>query len=209
MAQNFTYATLVDLLQSYTTRSDATFTAKIPTFIALAENRVATDMKQQGFQAVVRGTFDPTSETLPKPAFWRETIAFSFIDGSSERMPLFLRSYDYCRNYNPSGAPGIPKFYADYNFSNFLITPRPNQAFAFELTYYARLQPLDDANQTNWLTLNMPQALLAACMLEAALWQKNAPETAKWQGVYDGHKNSALGENSERLADRNLVVTRG
>jgi hypothetical protein len=46
-------------------------------------------------------------------------------------------------------------------------------------------------------------------MLEAALWLKNASETAKWQGQYDSHKASALGENAERLADRNLAVTRG
>lgn len=209
MSQNFTYDTLVDLLKSYNIRNDAAFIAKIPTFVSFAENRIATDMKQQGFQTPVAGSFDPTAETLEKPAWWRETIAFSYIDANGSRQPILLRGYDYCRNYNPDGSAGPPKFYSDYNFGNFLITPKPDQAYLFELTYYARLQPLDSENQSNWMTLNVPQALVAACMLEAAIWTKNAGDMQKWQAEYESHKASILGENTERLADRNLVVTRG
>lgn len=206
--QNFTYSDLVSLVKSYAIRPDLAFEQKIDTFIALAENRVATDMKQQGFQTPVSGAL-PLSQTMAKPAYWRETIAFSYIDANGERQPILLRSYDYCRNYAPTSTAGPPKFYADYNFSNFLITPAPDQAYAFELTYYARLQPLSASNQTNWLTENMPQALLAAIMLEASKWQRNQGETAKWQAEYESARSAALGENVERIADRNLVVSKG
>lgn len=206
--QNFTYNDLVSLVPSYATRSDAAFTAMLDTFIALAENRVATDMKQQGFQTVVTGNF-ALAETMQKPAYWRETIAFSYTDQSGNKQPIFLRSYDYCRNYNQSGASGAPKFYADYNFGNFLITPKPDFAYPFELTYYARLQPLSHSNQSNWLTQNMPQALLAAIMLEASKWLRNPGEIAKWQSEYDSARGASLMENVERTVDRNLVVSKG
>lgn len=208
MAQNFTYDELLALVPSYATRTDDAFLTQIPTFISLAENRLATDMKQQGFQTVVSGTL-PLNQSMPKPAFWRETIGFSYVDESGQRQPILLRSYEYCRNYAPTSAPGVPKFYADYNIANFLVVPTPSQEFEFELTYYARLQPLSPANQTNWLTLNMPQALLAAIMLEASIWLRNTAETQKWSGMYQGATSAALQENQERIADRNLVVTKG
>jgi hypothetical protein len=208
MAQNFTYNELLALQTSYTTNTNTAFTDESPTFIALAENRIATEMKQQGFQTPVTGIFDG-SPTLAKPAYWRETIAFSYIDESGARQPILLRSYDYCRNYNPSGASGPPKFYADYNFNNFLITPTPDQAYDFELTYYARLTPLSASNQSNWLTMNMPQALVAAMMVEAYIWLKNPAEQAKWEDRYQQSKGGALQENIERVADRNLAVTKG
>ncbi len=206
--QNFTYSELIVLVPSYATREDEAFLDQLPTFISLAENRIATEMKQQGFQTPVTGIFDG-SPTLAKPAFWRETIAFSYIDADGNRQPILLRSYDYCRNYNPSGASGPPKFYADYNFANFLITPAPDAAYDFELTYYARLQPLSPANQSNWLTLNMPQALLAAIMVEAYTWTQNADKKGQWEERYQGAKTAALGENVERIADRNAVISRG
>lgn len=206
--QNFTYSELLALVPSYAVRNDAAFLEKIPTFIVLAENRLATDMKQQGFQTPVTGNF-ALSETMAKPAFWRETIAFSYTDAQGVRHPILLRGYDYCRNYNPGAESGPPKFYADYNFNNFLITPKPDAAYPFELTYYARLQPLSPSNESNWLTLNMPQALFAAVMVEACVWMKRSDELQKWAAMYEGARQSALGENAERLADRNLVISKG
>lgn len=208
MPQTFTYPELIDQMSSYAVRPDAAYLAERTTFIALAENRIATGMKQQGFQTVVAGTL-PTAATMEKPAFWRETIAFHYTDANSVRQPILLRGYDYCRNYSPSSTPGEPKFYADYNFANWYLAPTPVAAYPFELQYYARLQPLSDTNQTNWLTVNMPQALFYACMLESAIWQRNQEDVGKWKSLYDEASGSAMQENSERLMDRNLAITRG
>ena len=72
-----------------------------------------------------------------------------------------------------------------------------------------RLQPLDASNQTNWLTVNAPQCLLFATLLEAYIWAKNAAKVAEFQGHYDNAKGALLQESAERLGDRNEVVTRG
>lgn len=209
MAQNFTYTELIALVPAYVERTDVAFAAQIPTFIALAENRLATDMKQQGFQSVVKGTL-PLIASMPKPSFWRETISFSFLDANSSIQTLQLRSLEYVKSFWPSQATtGIPRFYADYNATNFLLAATPNAAYTFELVYYARLQPLNVNNQSNWLTLNAPQALLYAILLEACLWLKAPDKIGMWQQQYDAAKGSLLNENLERLADRNSIVTRG
>lgn len=209
MAQNFTYTELLALVPAYVERTDTAFAAQIPTFIALAENRLATDMKQQGFQSVVSGLL-PLQGAMPKPSFWRETISFSFLDTSSTIQTLQLRSLEYVKSFWPNQATtGLPRFYADYNATNFLIAATPAAAYKFELVYYARLQPLNVNNQSNWLTLNAPQALLYAILLEACLWLKSPDKIGMWQQQYDSSKGSLLSENAERMADRNSVVTRG
>ena len=206
--QNFTYTQLLSLLPSYMERSDAAFNAQISTFVALAENRIATDMKQQGFQSVVTGML-PLIPSMQKPAFWRETISFSYKNAAGKIKPLELRTLEYLKNYWPDQAQAAePKYYADYNIANFLLGPTPSATFTFELVYYARLQPLSVDNQTNWTTLNAPQALLYAILLEASLWAKSADKIANWQGQYDTAKAGLLLENTERLADRNTAVTR-
>jgi len=205
MTQNLTYAQLLVQIPSYAVRNDAAFLAQLPTFIMLAENRLATDMKQQGFESVVTGTL-PMTPNMAKPAWWRETISFGYkVDGVMQ--PLALRSLEYIKNYWPApGQKGPPRFYADYNVSNFYLAATPDFQYEFELVYYARLEPLDEEHQENWMTLNAPQALLFATMLEASLWTKNEAEIAKWSAQYQNASGGQLKEDAERVVDRNTVV---
>jgi len=206
--QDFTYTQLLALIPPYAERFDDAFVDQIPTFIALAENRIATDMKQQGFQSVVTGTL-PLTSSLAKPSFWKETISFMYTNEAGESTPLFLRPLEYLRNYWPNPTlTDAPRFYADYNATHFLFAPTPAVAFTFELVYYARLQPLSATNDSNWMTLNVPQALLAACMVEACRFIKNPTRQAVWEEAYTQANTALKSENSERQADRTTVFTR-
>ena len=206
--QDFTYTELLTLIPQWAERQDAAFAAQIPTFIALAENRIATDMKQQGFQSVVKGTL-PLSPAMAKPAFWKETISFSYTSATGERTPLFLRTLEYLRNYWPNDTlTDTPRYYADYNATHFLFAPTPSAALDFELVYYARLQPLSAANDSNWMTLNVPQVLMAACMVEASIFSKNSARQAVWEAKYQEASGTIKSENSERMSDRTQVFTR-
>ncbi len=206
--QNYTYANLLTLIPQWSERQDSAFIAQIPTFISLAENRIATDMKQQGFQSVVTGTL-PLESFMEKPAFWKETISFYYINADDERTPLFLRTLEYIRNYWPVVTrTAEPRFYADYNATHFLLGPTPAAERVFELVYYARLQPLSDTNQSNWMTLNVPQALFAACMIEACVFSKNSARQQVWEAKYADASGSLKQENAERTSDRTQVFTR-
>ena len=206
--QNFTYTQLQTLVPQYAERTDTAFSAQVPTFIALAENRIATEVKQQGFQAVVSGAL-PTTATLAKPSYWRETISFNFTDTTGARRQLLLRPLEYVRNFWPNEAlQDLPRFYADYNATHFLVGPTPVSAFNFELVYYARLQPLGASNDINWLTINAPQLLFAATMVEASRFAKNAARQASWEEMYQSSVAGLKQENSERQADRTTVFTR-
>lgn len=208
-SQNIDYTRLLELIPSYFERTDTAFEEYLPTAITLAENRVATDCKQQGFRSVVTGTL-PGDGVLAKPAWWRETIGFHYTDASGQTVFLKLRDYQYLRSLYPdAAATGETRFYADYDFEHFFIAPPPSDAgLEFELTYFARLDPLSESNTSNWLTINAPQILLYACCLEAAMFVKNQEAIARWTMAYTDAKSSIQGENQERLADGAEVVSR-
>lgn len=205
MSQNFTYDYLLQQVPNYSERQDQAFKDQLPTFISLAENRLATDVKLQGYQTVVRGVLGQDPVT-PKPAWWKETISFQILVNNVWQ-DVFMRNLEYLKQYWPNQAlTGVPQFYADYDFRHFYVAPTPDEDYQFELTYYARLDPLTPENQENWNTLNAPQALLAAVMVEAARWRANATEEAKWEKAYALAIGGLSAENSERVADRSTVV---
>jgi hypothetical protein len=204
-----TYETLRSNVTTYSERAnDPVFASQLDTFISVAENRLAAAVKQQGFQVVVTGAL-PEEESFEKPTFWRNTISFNVVSPSGNRSSLLLRSYEFLRNCFPNPTPGVPKYYADYNATNFIVGPVSLPGYTFELLYYARLEPLSEANQENWLTLNAPQVLLAATMYQAALFTKNDARIALWKTEYAETSAELVAENARRIGDRSGRVTSG
>ena len=207
MADSLTYTSLVTDVESYLIRTDPAIIAQIPRFVMLAESTIATELKILGFQQPVTGQLLANSPTLQKPAYWHDTVSFNYTDVAGNRVEILPRAYEYCRNFWPNPIKtDNPRFYADYDFNNFLIVPTPSSPFNFELVYHARLLPLDTSNSTNWITINAPQLLLAAVLVQAYMWSKNGKELAVWQPQYDRHLASFTGEDRGRSPDRTTKV---
>lgn len=207
MAAVMTYDSLVTDMLGYCERvNDAAFEAQIPRLLMLAENRVATDLKTEGVLSVVTGAFTASSPTIAKPAFWRDTVSFQVTRADGTRFNVLPRFYEYCRQYWPNPTlTDEPRFYADYNFDNFFICPTPPTALSFELCYHARLDPLDAAHQTNWMTVNAPQLLFYAAMLEAQTYLKNDEKIATWGNLYRDMLGGLGKEDAGRHLDRTTV----
>ena len=194
-----TYISLVADIQNYAERSDDPFVAQIPSFIDLAENRIASEDKPLGFLRTVTGTL--SGDTLAKPARWRRTKNFSVLNGS-ERKYLKLRTYEYCRTYWPdSTVLALPEYYCDYDYEHFLIVGTPDDAYDFELQYYERPTPLSDTQQTSWTTQYAPQLLLYGALLEAMPFLKASERVQEFQGLYDRALQAIIKEDSIRIVD--------
>jgi hypothetical protein len=119
------------------------------------------------------------------------------------RNPVLLRKYEYLREYAPDpAATGVPKYYADYDYTHWLVAPTPADDYSFEVIYYERVQPLDSSNQTNWFTIYAPQALLYGTLLQAMPFLKNDERIPMWQAQYAQVINSLKTEDVQRIADR-------
>jgi hypothetical protein len=123
-----------------------------------------------------------------------------------ERKPVFLRTYEYMRQFWPDDAQeDVPQFYGDYDYSHWLIAPTPDDAYTFEVMYYEEVQPLDATNQQNWFTQYAPQAMLYGSLLQAMPFLKNDERLPMWQAQYDKIVNQLKTENIQRLGDRQAV----
>ena len=205
-ASVMTYDSLVENIQSYLERNDTATLDKIPLFIMLAEQVIASKIKFLGNLTVNTSNMVASNAIIAKPARWHKTVSMN-ITVAGERQPVLLRKYEYLRNYAPDPtATGTPEYYADYDYENWLVAPTPDAAYAFEVLYYERVQPLDSSNQTNWFTVYAPQALLYGSLLQAMPFLKNDDRIPMWQAQYDAIMATLSEEDKLRVADRQAIA---
>jgi hypothetical protein len=201
-----TYDSLVADISSYLERTDQATLEKIPTFIMLAEQVIAAEIKFLGNLTPMQSNLVTGQAVVDKPARWHKTVSMNVTVGGV-RQPVFLRKYEYLREYWPNPTQtDSPKFYADYDYTHWLIAPTPDDDYAFEVLYYERIQPLDSSNQTNWFTIYAPQALLYGSLLQAMPFLKNDERIPMWQAQYDKIMQVLKAEDIQRMGDRQAIA---
>lgn len=122
-----------------------------------------------------------------------------------QRTTLLPRSLEYCNEFWPDRTQtGTPRFYADYDYSHWLIVPTPKISNPFEVVYYERPIPLSETNQTNWFTLYARDLLLYACLLETAPYLKNDQRIPVWKDYYMQSASALKRENMDRVNDASI-----
>jgi len=122
-----------------------------------------------------------------------------------ERVSILPRSYEFCNNYWPNRtSTGAPKFYADYDYENWLIVPTPDIAYPFEVVYFEKPMPLSSTNQTNWLTDYARDLLLYASLLETASYLKDDKRIPVWKDYYMQAATALKTENNQRKNDASI-----
>ena len=201
-----TYDSLVDDISTYLERTDQATLDKIPTFIMLAEQVIAAEIKFLGNLTVQQSTMVATQPIIDKPARWHKTVSMNVVV-AGQRQPVLLRKYEYLREYWPDATnTDVPKFYCDYDYTHWLVAPTPAQSYNFEVLYYERIQPLDSSNQTNWFTIYAPQAMLYGTLLQAMPFLKNDERIPMWQAQYDKIIQVLKTEDITRIGDRQAIV---
>lgn len=201
-----TYDSLVADVASYLERTDTATIQKIPTFVMLAEQIIASQVKFLGNMTVQTSTMTAGNPVIEKPARWRKTVSMN-VTVNGKRQPVLLRRYEYMREYWPDPIQtDTPKFYTDYDYTHWLVAPTPDTNYDFEVLYYERVQPLDSSNQTNWFTQYAPQALLYGSLLQAMPFLKNDSRIQVWQAMYQQAMDILTTEDKLRVADRQAIA---
>jgi hypothetical protein len=201
-----TYDSLVADISSYLERTDDATLEKIPTFIMLAEQVIASQIKFLGNLVPMESQMTASDPVIPKPARWHKTVSMN-VTVAGKKQPVLLRKYEYLREYWPDPTEtDIPKFYADYDYTHWLVAPTPATDYTFEVLYYERVQPLDSSNQTNWFTQYAPQALLYGSLLQAMPFLRNDERIPMWQAQYDLIIQTLKTEDLQRIGDRQATV---
>ena len=211
MSTTMTFDSLKDDVRRYlecgsTLAADPIVYEQIPRLINLAERRISTELKIEGLIDVVTTTFSAGVSVYAKPDRWRDTISINVQLPSGSRKTIQTRGYEFLREYWPnSDESGEPEYYADYNYTHWLLAPTPDVSYPAEIRYHQLAPLLSDSVQTNWITQYVPQLLLYATLLEASPFLKNDERIATWQSMYDRAAAMVNGEDLSRIIDRASV----
>jgi len=200
-AYQMTYDNLIQDVINYMERNDAQFVAQIPSLIGLAESAIAAELKTYLQMTVVETTLLENQVILAKPARWRKTISLK-----SNGKPVLMRSQDYIAQYQSESDPGVPLYYAEYDYNNWAFAPAPDADYPVEIIYYSEIQPLDTTNQQNLFTREAPQAMLFGTLLQAQGYLKALDKLPIWKGYYTDCLAALKKEDTSRRIDRNTTI---
>jgi len=185
--------------------TEAVFTTAIEEMIENAEQMISEEFETDAMIEHETTTLTIGSEFLGKPPAYVNTVTMHrIVTGGS--VPVERRMYSYMQDYWPDrSVNGTPKYWCSWDEVKFLILPTPDTADVIELQYSQRITglfDLADAGET-WLSINKPDLLFYACLVQAAIFEKNKVWQDVYQPMYDRRLAAAMieTEKSRRDAD--------
>jgi len=198
-----TYSELVTQIREYTETDSNVFTTVIVNdFIEHAEMRIFRDVDLDVFRKYQTASLTSGDAFVGMPgatpndfSFIRSVNIFSpsgslggLTDG--ERRYLEKKDTSFISEYHPSRTTtGIPKYYANWDNDTIILAPTPNAAYTIELAYNALPTGLSSSNTTTWVSTNVPQMLLYACLVEAFKFLKGPDNMLQ---MYESYYRQAL-----------------
>jgi hypothetical protein len=186
----WTYDTLVQAIKDFTQYDETTFNSNIPTFIQNAEERILFAVDLTTFRKNQSATTTAGNKYLAVPSDYISSFSLSVTSGGSSVF-LLQKDVEYLQEYNPTGATGVPKYYAVFDINSFILAPVPLSTYPVELHYFYRPQSLTQTtgSATTWISQYAQEALLYGSLVEAYVYMKGEPDLL---ALYDKRLNEAL-----------------
>jgi hypothetical protein len=174
------YNDLKTTVANYLGRSD--LTSAIPDFIALAETRMARELRtRQMLKSVVADLLSGDAKIALPGDFLQMRDLFT---RGNPRSPITYMSPSGFTRDARADQTGLPVFYTILQ-SEFQFAPIPDGDYELELLYYAKPPFLSSTQPSNVFLANYPDALLYGTLLEAEPYLINDARTQTWSALYD------------------------
>mgnify|MGYP003124523329 FL=1 len=173
-----TYLELKNLVQNYLENTETQFVSDLPNLIKQAEERILKTINLPVFRKNVSGTFTSGNQYLATPSDFLDNFSLSFTN-SNEQTFLLYKDVNFIREAYPNSTTvGLPKHYALFDDTTFIVGPTPNNNFSVELHYFYRPASITDGadSGTTWLSTNAKNALLYGTLLESYVYMKGDPD---------------------------------
>jgi hypothetical protein len=104
---------------------------------------------------------------------------------ASVRNFLRKRTQEFCNAYAPNTTQAAPKYFADdYSETAYLISPNPNLTVTAEALFTKRPASLVTAPTGTWLSNNVGDVLLHACLISVEKYNLADERIALWVAEY-------------------------
>lgn len=191
----WTYTSLIQALQDWEVHSSIKFLANLPNIVGLGERRLWGDLNIEEYDHTDGSSFQMIAgnRLIAKPAdvIQVRTVGYYGIGLSGARGAFVIleqRSSDYCQMYAPDATVhGPPAYYHELAFDHIEVVPTPDQAYQVYYRYIGALpESLSAAApaSTTWLSRAGPDALFAACLMEAEHFIKADDRYADYMQKY-------------------------
>jgi hypothetical protein len=186
----WTYDALVQAIKDFTQYDETSFNNNIDTFIQNAEERILFAVDLTVFRKNQTGNLTLNNKYLTVPSDYLSSFSLSVTANGSTNF-LLQKDVEYLQEYNPTGATGVPKYYAVFDINTFLIAPVPAEAYPVEIHYYYRPESLTttSGSETTWISDYAQEALLYGSLIEAYIYMKGEQDLI---ATYDKRFNEAL-----------------
>ena len=175
---SFTLATLKTAIQDYTDNDETVFVNNLNNFIKAAEEKIFKSVDLDYFRKNVTSAFTSDDKYLTLPTDYLSSFSLQITTAGSEEFLLHKDVNFLQEAYKGSASTGKPRYYAQFDISNFVVAPVPDSNYAVELHYYYRPDSLTAGADggTTWISTNAPFALLYGSLIEAYNFMKGEPD---------------------------------
>ncbi len=175
-----TYDGLKTAIADFLNRTD--LTSAIPTFISLAEAQMNRRLKTR--RMVGRSDATLSDEFVSVPDDFGGVITIKLTGTSPEAMLDFVDPIKAAELLQTTyTAAGQPRFYSVVGEGLQLI-PAPDAPYTAEMTYWKRIEPLSDDNDSNWILADHPDAYLYGSLLQSAPYLSDDPRLVVWGQIF-------------------------
>jgi len=192
------YSELLDNVRNYTeVDSNVLSNSIINVFITNVENKVdrAIDSDSQRRYATTTCTANNAFLDVSGPeGGFRFARALQLIKSNDERVWLqqvdttFIDEYAVERSTTDTNYTGQPKYWANWDATNLILAPTPDQVYTIEMWYNETPERISNTNTTTFLSNNAPEVLLYGTIAEAYSFLKNPQDMQ----LYEAKFTSAL-----------------
>jgi len=168
-----------------------TFTEdELAMFTQQAEQKIYNTVQIPALRKNVSGTFTASNNYLQIPSDFLYSYSLSVIDGSGDFHFLLNKDVNFIREaYPSSSSTGLPKHYANFDDSSFIVGPTPDAGYTAELHYGYYPESIVTAG-TTWLGDEFDSALLNGALIEAIRFMKGEADMV---GMYEKLYVQAIG----------------
>ena len=164
---------------------EQTFTAdQHAMFAEQAEQKIYNTVQLPALRKNQTGTLTSGNKYLTMPTNMLYVFSLAIISGS-DYIYLFDKDSNFIREAYPNPATtGVPKHYAIFDDTSFIVGPTPNADFSAEIHFGYYPESIVTAGNT-WLGTNFDSALLNGTLVEAIRFQKGEPDmVALYEKMY-------------------------
>jgi len=171
---SFTLAQMKTAIQDYTDNTETLFVSHLPDFIKASEERIFKSVDLDVFRKNVTSAVSLNDKFLTLPSDYLSSFSLQITTAGSEDFLLHKDVNFLQEAYNGSVSTAKPRYYAQFDISNFIVAPTPDANYTVELHYYYRPASLTAGadSGTTWLSTNAPYALLFGSLVDAYIFMK-------------------------------------